>query len=122
MGLRILGEYRVVMHSCFPDLLSWYSHYLGYHSWHQISWGLGLGCVLGVSLYLTFELIPEKYPTCFMGRVKYFALSNPVSVWLQIRDGWAVWHDGGREDAWLRWRTEWVKGQWPGEGKREKTL
>jgi len=46
-----------------------------------------------------------------MGRIKCFALNNPMSVWLQIRDGWAVWPDGGREDAWLRWRTEWNKGQ-----------
>ena len=94
-----------------PDLQLPYSQHLEYHNWHQIFWGLCLGSVLGVSFYLVAEFIPERYPTCFMGRVKYFALNNPVSIWLQIRDGWSVWPDGGREDAWLRWRAEWDKGQ-----------
>jgi dolichyldiphosphatase len=34
-------------------------------------------------------------------------LDHPIIVWLQIRDGWAIWEDGGREDEWLRWRAEW---------------
>ncbi|KAK0489141.1 hypothetical protein IW261DRAFT_1443389 [Armillaria novae-zelandiae] len=40
-------------------------------------------------------------------RVPVFFLVNPVSTWLQIRDGWDIWADGGREHEWLRWRKEW---------------
>ena len=34
-------------------------------------------------------------------------LDHPIIAWLQIRDGWAIWVDGGREDEWLRWRAQW---------------
>ena len=34
-------------------------------------------------------------------------LDHPIIVWLQIRDGWAIWVDGGREDEWMRWRGLW---------------
>jgi len=30
-----------------------------------------------------------------------------VATWLQIRDGWDIWSDGGRDDEWVRWRREW---------------
>jgi len=84
-------------------------YYLTYHSAPQILWGLGIGVSLGVSLYVVAEVIPTRRPSSVSGRFRAFLLDNPVSVWLQIRDGWAIWADGGREDEWRRWRAEWVK-------------
>lgn len=78
---------------------------------NQISWGLGIGAFLGTSLYVFAEYIPRHYPQSALGAVKIFLLDNPVSLWLQIRDGWAVWADGGREGEWIRWKTEWEKQQ-----------
>lgn len=76
---------------------------------NQISWGLGIGAFLGTSLYALAEYIPRHYPQSALGAVKIFLLDNPVSSWFQIRDGWAVWADGGREGEWIRWKTEWEK-------------
>lgn len=67
--------------------------------------------MLGISLYVVAEAIPSRYPTSALGRAKTFFLDNPVVVWLQLRDGWAVWLDGGRECEWRRWRNEWEKQQ-----------
>jgi len=41
--------------------------------------------------------------------VKKAILNNPVSIFLQIRDGWSIWADGGRSEEWQRWRHEWEK-------------
>jgi dolichyldiphosphatase len=83
------------------------SYYLGYHNAYQIIWGLFIGAGLGISLYLITELIPDRYPTSALGRTKIMLLAHPLITWLQIRDGWAISADGGREDEWLRWRTRW---------------
>ncbi|KAF5362277.1 hypothetical protein D9756_002389 [Leucocoprinus leucothites] len=114
-GVRIFDQlWRITV---YTGLLGWagvvaYSrYYLGYHNWHQIAWGSGIGCLLGFSFYLIVELLPTRYPLSFLGRTKYLMLSNSISTWLQIRDGWAVWPDGGREGEWLRWRAEWEQGQ-----------
>lgn len=29
-----------------------------------------------------------------------------MSTWIQIRDGWSVYPDGGRENEYKRWRLE----------------
>ena len=71
--------------------------------------GLGIGTFLGISLYTSADLIPRKRPASIFGKMKIFILCNPVSTWLQIRDGWAVWEDGGREGEWIRWKAEWDK-------------
>ncbi|KAF9447725.1 PAP2-domain-containing protein [Macrolepiota fuliginosa MF-IS2] len=114
-GSKIFDQlWRLVV---YAGLLAWagvvaYSrHHLGYHSWYQIIWGLGIGSVLGISLYLAVDLIPTKFPTSLLGHIKRFVLDHPLSRWLQIRDGWEIWADGGREDEWLRWRAEWEKRQ-----------
>ena len=86
-------------------------YYLGYHNTHQILWGLGIGALLGTTLYIVAEAVPSRYPSSPLGRVKTALLNNPVIVWLQIRDGWAVWADGGREVEWNRWREEWKRQQ-----------
>jgi dolichyldiphosphatase len=41
-----------------------------------------------------------------------------VSTWLQIRDGWAVWPDAGREGEWVRWRRRWEEERRGRETKR----
>ncbi|KAF8809502.1 PAP2-domain-containing protein [Phlegmacium glaucopus] len=102
--------WRIVV---YVGLLAWaglvaYSrYYLGYHNVHQILWGLIFGVGLGIPLYLLAEVIPDRYPTSALGRAKIMLLDHPIIVWLQIRDGWAVWADGGREGEWKIWRTKW---------------
>lgn len=82
-------------------------YYLGYHNEYQILWGLTIGATFGVLVYVLAELIPTRRPHSLLGRFKTFLLINPVSTWFQLRDGWAVWPDGGREDEWVRWRIRW---------------
>lgn len=84
-------------------------YYLGYHNANQILWGIAIGLLLGFSLYTLMELLPRRWPRSTFGSTKRFLISNPVSSWLQIRDGWAIWADGGREGEWIRWKTEWEK-------------
>jgi dolichyldiphosphatase len=83
--------------------------HLQYHTPHQILWGLGIGVALGISLYVVAELIPSRRPNSFFAHTRSFLVENKVSTWLQIRDGWAIWADGGREDEWMRWREKWDK-------------
>ncbi|KIM90393.1 hypothetical protein PILCRDRAFT_181716 [Piloderma croceum F 1598] len=95
-------------------------YYLTYHTPHQILWGFAIGILLGLSLYILTELIPRRYPTSFLGRAKDGLLRGQVMTWLQIRDGWDVWSDAGREVEWVRWRGEWEKRrQRGGDGKSE---
>lgn len=91
----------------FSDILS--RLYLGYHSARQILWGIGIGASLGTSLYTLAELMPRRHPNSILGSTKEIILGNPVSTWLRLRDGWAVWEDGGREGEWIRWKAEWEK-------------
>lgn len=96
-------------------LVSWaaivaYSRFhLMYHTPHQILWGLGIGTVFGISLYCIAELIPFQSPNSTLGKTRIFLVANPVSTWLQLRDGWMVWGDAGREADWERWRTHWER-------------
>ncbi|OAX39604.1 hypothetical protein K503DRAFT_72546 [Rhizopogon vinicolor AM-OR11-026] len=80
-----------------------------YHTPNQVQWGLGIGIALGVSHYVVTELLPAKYPESIFGRTRCAVVNHPVSVWLQLRDGWAVWADGGRESEWMRWRSVWLE-------------
>ncbi|KAG2075632.1 hypothetical protein BDR04DRAFT_1005067 [Suillus decipiens] len=80
-----------------------------YHTPHQVKWGLGIGVVLGVSHYVCTELLPAKLPDSMFGRIRSAIVNHPISVWLQLRDGWGVWADGGREVEWKQWRTEWLR-------------
>lgn len=82
-------------------------YYLGYHNEYQILWGLAIGATFGIFVYVLAEFIPTRRPHSLLGRFKTFLLINPVSTWFQLRDGWAVWPDGGREDEWVRWRKRW---------------
>ncbi|KAJ8094599.1 hypothetical protein PM082_010605 [Marasmius tenuissimus] len=104
-GYPILDRaFRALVHLA---LLAWaggvaYSRYhLKYHSPHQIFWGLSIGIAFASILYASLELLP------FSSSFKSALLNNPIAIWLQIRDGWAVWPDAGREAEWKRWRKEW---------------
>jgi len=72
---------------------------------------MAIGAALGPFLYICAELIPRRRPASVLGSVKRGLLTNFVSTWLQIRDGWALWPDGGRESEWMRWRKEWEERQ-----------
>ncbi|KAL1747849.1 hypothetical protein HDZ31DRAFT_31082 [Schizophyllum fasciatum] len=82
-------------------------YYLMYHSARQVVWGFSIGVALGTALYALAVHIPGRNPNSTLGRFKRFLLANPVSTWCQLRDGWAIWPDAGRESEWLRWRAEW---------------
>lgn len=84
-----------------------YSRYhLSYHSVSQILWGASIGIGFGLSFYTLTELIPTRRPNSLLGKARRFLLTNPVSTWLRIRDGWAVWSDSGTEDQWQLWQRE----------------
>lgn len=91
----------------WAGLVAYSRFHLMYHTPHQILWGLGIGVLLGISLYMTAELIPFRRPKSIFAKARMFLVKNPVSTWLQIRDGWAIWADAGREEDWKRWRVEW---------------
>ncbi|KAG7093741.1 hypothetical protein E1B28_007392 [Marasmius oreades] len=98
---------RTFRASVYLILLAWtgavaYSRYhLNYHTPRQIYWGLFIGSSFAVFVYAILELLP------FSSDLKSFLLTNPVSTFFEIRDGWAVWPDGGRQEEWKRWRREW---------------
>ncbi|EGO22467.1 hypothetical protein SERLADRAFT_362704 [Serpula lacrymans var. lacrymans S7.9] len=83
--------------------------HLRYHTPHQVIWGFGIGVVAGIVHYIVTELLPAQRPQSVYGQARRALLANPVSTWLQIRDGWALWPDGGRELEWKQWRAEWNK-------------
>jgi len=85
-----------------------YSRYhLNYHTPPQILWGYGIGLVLGSAHYLVTELWPTRQPGSPTGRLRRWILSSAPATWLRLKDGWAVWDDGGHGDTYQRWRVEW---------------
>lgn len=97
----------IVSYSLTGKLFSRY--HLAYHSPSQILWGASIGIVFGLVFYSATELIPTRRPRSALGKLRIALLANPVSTWLRIRDGWAVWPDSGTEEQWLLWRNEWNK-------------
>lgn len=93
----------------WTGLVAYSRYYLGYHNLHQIFWGLVIGSSLGAFVYTFAQLLPTWYPQSLLGQFKAWLISNPVSTWVQLRDGWDVWADGGREGDWIRWKQEWDK-------------
>ncbi|KAJ7043742.1 hypothetical protein C8F04DRAFT_1073156 [Mycena alexandri] len=114
-GYRILDfAWRIALYAALAAwafVVAYSRFYLRYHSMAQILWGFGIGVALGVSFYTVCELLPRQRPQSIFGLLKSCLVENPVSTWLQIRDGWDVWADGGREAEWLRWRAEWDRRQ-----------
>lgn len=72
-------------------------------------WGLGIGVVFGCGTYGVLELMPARCPSSVVGRVRRWIMGSAAGRWVRIRDGWAVWEDGGREEEWRRWSVEWEK-------------
>ncbi|KAL0953879.1 hypothetical protein HGRIS_005053 [Hohenbuehelia grisea] len=107
-------------------LVSWasivaYSRlHLGYHSEHQVLWGAGIGVTFGLTLYLLAELIPVRHPQSPLGKFRAYLLTNPISTWIRLRDGWAIWPDAGQEEEWQRWRAQWDKRRTSAEHKRSQ--
>jgi dolichyldiphosphatase len=92
---------------CAHHRLNLARFYLAYHSLHQITWGFLIGVALGVSFYIIVELLPMRRPSSVFGRTRVWLMQNQLSTWLELRDGWSVWHDGGREEEWRNWRSKW---------------
>lgn len=92
-------------------------YFLTYHSPEQVLWGLGIGSLFGTTYYVIVELIPRNAPLSFLGRIRTALLRHPICAWLRIRDGWAVWSDGGIEEQWLQWRAKWEKKYLIGSSK-----
>jgi len=97
-------------------------YYLECHNPPQVIWGFIIGVALGLTLYIAAELVPTHRPNSSLGKFRRWLVDNPVSVWLQLRDGWAVWGDGGREEEWTRWRQKWESHRWRGGGKNRRTM
>ena len=98
-------------------------YYLRYHSARQVLWGFSIGVALGTALYALAVHIPRRRPKSILGRFKTWLIANPVSTWCQMRDGWAVWPDAGREAEWKRWREQWeaLKAREEREAMRKHT-
>ncbi|KAJ6498337.1 PAP2 superfamily-domain-containing protein [Mycena vulgaris] len=124
-GYKILDQaWRAVIYlalSAWALVVAYSRYYLRYHSIAQILWGFGIGAALGVSFYAVCELIPRQRPKSIFGTLKWYLVGNPISTWLQIRDGWDVWADGGREAEWLRWRAEWDRRQISNSSRKKAT-
>jgi len=130
-GSRLVDTARTIV--LIGGIMTWaaavcYSRfYLTYHTPKQIFWGVSIGVVLGISHYVVTELFPFKHrpitPTSSpavssspsaltyvferASSARAAVLSLPPSQWFRVRDGWAVWGDGGREDEYVRWRKAW---------------
>ncbi|KAH8833052.1 hypothetical protein DL96DRAFT_1584481 [Flagelloscypha sp. PMI_526] len=114
-GFPLLDQlWRICVYAAlygWAGVVAYSRYHLGYHAPHQIYWGLGIGIMLGTSLYFVAELLPSWYPKSLLGQLKKFAVTNPISTWCQIRDGWALWADGGRHSEWLHWKQGWTEQQ-----------
>ncbi|THH03126.1 hypothetical protein EW145_g6508 [Phellinidium pouzarii] len=102
-GVVYLGLAAWAWSVCYSRL------YLTYHTPNQIIWGAGVGVGFGALVYIVAELIPTRFPRSAIGRLRSVLLAHPLATWLQIKDGWAIWPDGGREAEWLAWREKWDK-------------
>ncbi|KAG8961937.1 hypothetical protein FRC03_004801 [Tulasnella sp. 419] len=112
-GYRVVDGIQTVA-VCFALLLwagtvAYSRYYLSYHTPLQIIGGLLVGSVFGVLHYYFTEYIPRRWPNTFLGRLRIAILDSTLIKWARVRDGWAVYPDGGHEDEWLAWRSRWEK-------------
>ncbi|TFK60238.1 PAP2-domain-containing protein [Pluteus cervinus] len=112
-GTPILDK---LLHISVPAvLLLWtsgvaYSRYhLSYHTPIQIISGLLIGSLLAIITYTLSYILPTKYPGSPLGQIYFYILDNPLSQFVGLRDGWAIWRDSGKCEEWVRWRDEWEK-------------
>ena len=65
--------------------------------------GLTVGVVYGVFWYALVEYLPLQFPDSILGRIRTGCLDSSLSKWMRVRDGWAVYEDGGHEEEWIEW-------------------
>jgi dolichyldiphosphatase len=63
--------------------------------------GYGIGLIFGLIYYLFTE--PAR-PTSRAARLRTALLDSNIARYWRIRDGWAVYPDGGVEEEWTIWR------------------
>ena len=105
MSAHIASFLAAVRSTSSTDLLiSPHRYHLTYHTRPQVVWGFCIGLLFGATYYTAVELVPQHRPHSPLGRLRAWALTNPVSTWCRVRDGWVVYPDGGTEAHWLEWR------------------
>lgn len=67
-------------------------------------WGVGIGIIFATAFYTLAELVPTRRPKSLLGTIRMWILTNELSTWFRMRDGWLVWDDAGRETEWQTWR------------------
>jgi len=72
-----------------------------------VLWGFGIGITFGTIYYCLVELVPARQPQSYLGRTKVAVLSSSLFTWFRIRDGWAVYSDGGLDAQYVKWRNGW---------------
>jgi dolichyldiphosphatase len=63
--------------------------------------GYGIGVIFGITYYLVTE--PAR-STSRAARLRTALLDSSIAQYWRIRDGWAVYQDGGVEEEWVIWR------------------
>jgi len=110
-GFKTLDQStRLVAHLAILGLagaVCYSRYYLNYHTPPQVLWGYAIGSTLGSTHYLFTELWPVRHPDSTIGRLRRWILSSSPATWFRLKDGWAVWDDGGHGDTYRRWREEW---------------
>jgi len=72
----------------------------------QVVVGYLFGAVWGVFYYYLIES-GNRRTVGFRSTV----LDSAFARWWRVRDGWAVYHDGGIEEEYIIWRSLWERSQ-----------
>jgi len=78
-------------------------YYLAYHTPPQVLAGYSIGLVLAIVHYFATE--PTSPTSSCYWRTRL--LDSSLAQYLRIRDGWAVYTDGGAEEEYFAWRRKW---------------
>jgi len=81
-------------------------HFLSYHTSKQVVAGYLFGVVWGLFYHYLVESANKQ--TMEMRRA---ILDSTFARCWRIRDGWAVYHDGGIEEEYIIWRSLWERSQ-----------
>lgn len=93
-------------------------YFLKYHTRSQVTAGYGIGLIFGLTYYLFTE--PAR-PASRAARLRAALLDSNIARYWRIRDGWAVYPDGGVEDEWSIWRNKYdaLARGWKAGGKHD---
>jgi dolichyldiphosphatase len=100
-------EHVVLVHTHCTLTIPETRYYLRYHTATQILAGLAIGSMFGTTYYIFIEELPTRFPSSLLGQLRSWLVGNPISTWIRLKDGWAVYPDGGQEAEWQMWRKEW---------------